>query len=60
MLWCNGKQHNETMTLESNYDNRLAGVGVGANAGSANGKIIICEHDSKLKRPNMFNKSLLF
>ena len=36
--------------LESNYDNRLAGVGVGAKAGPANGKIIICKHDSKLKK----------
>ena len=42
MLWCNGKQQNETMVLESNYDNRFAGVDVDAKAGAANGKIIIC------------------
>ena len=38
------------MMLESNYDNRFAGLGVGAKAGVANGNIIICEHDSKLKK----------
>ena len=47
------------MMLTSSYDNRLAGVGGGAKVGAANGKIIICKHDSKLKRPNMFQKSLL-
>ena len=36
--------------LESNYDNRFAGVGNGVNVGAANGKIIICKHDSKLKK----------
>ena len=46
------------MMMKSNYDNRLGGVGGVAKAGAANGKIIICKHDSKLKRPNMFNKSL--
>ena len=59
LLGCDGKQLNETMMLKSNYDNRLAGVGDGAKSGAANGKIIICQHDSKLKRPNMFHKSLL-
>ena len=29
--------------LKSNYDNRLAGVGVGVTAGVVNGNIIICE-----------------
>ena len=38
------------MMLESNYDNRFAGVGVGAKRGAANGKIIICRHDPKLKK----------
>lgn len=46
------------MRLKSNYDNRLVGVGGVAKAGVANGNIIICKHDSKLKRPNMFQKSL--
>ena len=50
MLWCNGKQQNATMMLESNYDNRFAGGGVGAKAGVANGKIIIWKHKSKLKK----------
>ena len=50
MLGCNGKQQNEIMMLESNYDKRFAGVGVGAKAGVANGKIIICKHDSTLKK----------
>jgi len=36
--------------LESNYDNRSAGVGVDARAGAGFGKIIICKHDSKLKK----------
>ena len=44
LLWCNGKQQNETMMLRSNYDNGLDGVVVGAQAGVANGKIIICKH----------------
>ena len=47
------------MMLRSDYDNRLAGGVGGAKAGAANGKIIICKHDSKLKRPNIFQKSLL-
>ena len=38
--------------LRPKYDNRLDGVGDGAKAGAANGKIVICKHDSKLKRPN--------
>ena len=38
------------MMLESNYDKRVARVGVDAKAGAANGKIIICKHDSKLKK----------
>ena len=37
------------MMLESNYDNRLGCVGLGEQAGVANGKIVICKHDSKLK-----------
>ena len=49
----------QTMMLKSNYDNRLAGVGDGAKVGAANGNIIICKHDCKLKRPNMYQKSLL-
>ena len=49
LLWCNGKQQNETMMLKSNYDNDLAGVGGGAKVDAANGNIIICKHDSKLK-----------
>ena len=48
MLWCNGKQQNETLMLRSSYDNRL--VGGDATAGAANGKIIICKHDVKLKK----------
>ena len=47
------------MMLKSNYDNRLVGVGGGVTAGVANGNIIICKDDCKLKRPNMFQKSLL-
>ena len=47
------------MMLKSNYDNRLAGVGGGAKVDVGNGNIIICKHDCKLKRPNMFKKSLL-
>ena len=50
LLWCKGQQQNETMMLSSNYDNRLDGVDGGATAGVANGKIIICEHDSELKK----------
>ena len=46
------------MMLRSNYDNRLVGVDGGAKGGVGNGKIMICKHDSKLKRPNMFKKSL--
>ena len=38
------------MMLRSNYDNGLAGVDGGAKVGVANGKIIICKHDSKLKK----------
>ncbi len=38
------------MMLESNYDNRFVGVGGDAKAGAANGKIIICKHDSKLQK----------
>ena len=38
------------MILESNYGNRFAGVGVAAKASVANGKIIVCKHDSKLKK----------
>ena len=38
------------MMLKSNYDTRLDGVGDAATAGVANGKIIICKHDSKLKK----------
>ena len=45
------------MMLKPNYDNRLAGVGGDATAGAANGNIIICKHDCKLKRPNMFKNS---
>ena len=37
------------MTLTSNYDNHLAGVGGDAKAGPANDNIIICKHESKLK-----------
>ena len=50
MLWCNGKQQNGIMMLESNHDNRFIGVVVGAKASAANGKIIICKHDSNLKK----------
>jgi len=49
LLWCNGKQQNGTMMLKSNYDNHLVGVGGGAKAGVADGNIIICKHDPKLK-----------
>ena len=45
------------MMLKSKYDNALAGVGDGARAGGANGNIIICKHDCKLKWAHMFNKS---
>ena len=38
------------MILESNYDNRLANVGIGAKAGAANGKIVIWKYNSKLKK----------
>ena len=47
------------MMLKSNYDNRLAGVGIDVTAGVVNRNIIICKHDCKLKRPNMYQKSLL-
>ena len=47
------------MMSRSNYDIRLVGVGADAKAGAANDKMIICKHDSKLKWPNMFQKSLL-
>ena len=50
MLWCNGKQQNQTMMIRSNYDNRLGGVDGGAAAGADNGKMIICKHDCKLKK----------
>ena len=55
------------MMMRSNYDNRLAGVGGAAKAGGANGKIIICKHDSKLKkigkskrRPTTLDRSAVF
>ena len=38
------------MMLKSNYDNRFGGVGIDVKAGAAVGKIIICKHDSKLKK----------
>ena len=59
MLWCNGKQQNETMMLTSNYDNCLAGVADDVKAGAMNGNVIICKRNFKLKQPNLSNKSLL-
>ena len=37
------------MLLKPKYDNHLAGVGGGAKVAVANGNILICKHDSKLK-----------
>ena len=47
------------MMLMSNYDNRLAGVGGAPTAGGVNRNTIICKHDCKLKRPNMFKKPIV-
>ena len=57
MLWCNGKQQNETMMLESNYDSRFDGRGAGANAGVLKCNTIILKQNSKLKKIGKRKKS---
>ena len=59
LLWCNGKQQNETMMCKSNYNVRLAGADDVAKVGAGNAYIILCKLDCKLKCPNMFEKTLL-
>ena len=47
------------MMCRSNYDIGVGGTGDGSRAGAANGNIIICKHDCKLKWPHMFKTSFL-